>query len=215
MASAPTQYSPMEELANALTHGLGLALSLVAAPMLVIASARQDWLLVMGMSIFGASMIAVYTTSTLYHAIPHATAKQKLRVADHVAIYFLIAGTYTPFTLGALRGAWGWTMFGLMWTLALTGVIFKLTLGMRYPRSSTAFYVGMGWVAIIAIKPMLAMIPSAGLWWILAGGLCYTLGVPFYMMKRTRYTHAVWHVFVLAGSACHFWSVLHYAMQPS
>lgn len=213
MASAPTQYSPTEELANALTHGLGLALSLVAAPMLIIASARHDWLLVMGMSIFGASMIAVYTTSTLYHAIPHATAKQKLRVADHVAIYFLIAGTYTPFTLGALRGAWGWTMFGLMWTLALTGVLFKLTLGMRYPRSSTAFYVGMGWVAIVAIKPMLALIPSAGLWWILAGGLCYTLGVPFYMMKRTRYTHAVWHVFVLAGSACHFWSVLHYAAK--
>ena len=210
MSVAP-EYTHTEEILNAVTHGVGLVLSLVALPVLIVAASRHDWLQVVGMSIFGATMIAVYTTSTLYHAIPHPVTKRKLRVADHVAIYLLIAGTYTPFTLGALRGAWGWSMFGVLWALAIVGVVFKLTLGMRFPRSSTAFYVGMGWVAIVAIKPMMAMIPSAGLFWILAGGVCYTLGVPFYLMKRTRYTHAVWHLFVLGGTACHFWSVLHYA----
>jgi hemolysin III len=208
-------YSPAEELANAATHGVGLVLSLVALPMLILsAAARHDWLEVAGATVFGLTLTAVYTTSTLYHAMPSETAKHRLRVADHIAIYFLIAGTYTPFTVGALRGAWGWSLFGVLWALALLGVVFKLTLGMRYPRASTAFYVGMGWMVVVAIKPMMAVIPTAGLYWLLAGGLCYTLGVPFYLMKQTRFTHAVWHVFVLGGSGCHFWSVLHYAMQP-
>jgi hemolysin III len=205
-------YTVAEEVANAATHGVGLVLSLVAVPVLILTTAgRHDWLQVMGMSVFGATMIAVYTTSTLYHAVPHAEAKRRLRVADHIAIYLLIAGTYTPFTLGVLRGVWGWSLLGVLWTLALVGVAFKLTLGMRFPRASTAFYVAMGWMCIVAIKPMMTHIPGAGLFWLVAGGLCYTLGVPFYMMKGRRFTHAVWHVFVLGGSACHFWSVLHYA----
>ena len=210
--SQSRMYTVAEEVANAATHGVGLVLSLVALPVLILTTAgRHDWLQVMGMSVFGATMIAVYTTSTLYHAVPHAEAKRRLRVADHIAIYLLIAGTYTPFTLGVLRGVWGWSLLGVLWTLALVGVAFKLTLGMRFPRASTAFYVAMGWMCIVAIKPMMTHIPGAGLFWLVAGGLFYTLGVPFYMMKGRRFTHAVWHVFVLGGSACHFWSVLHYA----
>jgi hemolysin III len=209
-------YSPAEELANTATHGVGLVLSLIALPVLIVAAgARHDWLEVAGAVVFGATLIAVYTTSTLYHATKSEVAKRRLRTADHIAIYCLIAGTYTPFMIGALRGAWGWSMFGVLWALALFGVIFKLTLGMRFPRASTAFYLGMGWMCVVAIKPMVAQIPEAGLWWLFAGGLCYTLGVPFYLMKRARYAHAVWHLFVLGGSGCHFWSVLHYAALPA
>ena len=209
-------YSPAEELANAATHGVGLLLSLVALPLLILSAvARHDWLEVAGATVFGVTLTAVYTTSTLYHAIPSDVARHRLRVADHIAIYFLIAGTYTPFMVGALRGVWGWSLLVVLWTLALLGVLFKLTLGMRFPRASTAFYVGMGWMCVVAIKPMMALIPSAGLYWLFAGGLCYTLGVPFYLMKQTRYTHAVWHLFVLGGSGCHFWCVLHYAALPA
>ncbi len=205
-------YSPAEEVANAATHGVGLVLSLVALPVLIFtAVAQHDWLAVLGASVYGVTLLAVYTTSTLYHSVPSETAKRRLRIADHIAIYFLIAGTYTPFTLGVLRGAWGWSLFGVLWGLVVLGVVFKLTLGMRFPRASTAFYVGMGWICVVAIKPMMTLIPGPGLFWLVAGGLCYTLGVPFYLMKRTRYTHAVWHVFVLGGSGCHFWSVLNYA----
>lgn len=210
--SQSRMYTVAEEVANAATHGVGLVMSLVALPVLVLAAAgRHDWLQVAGMSVFGATMIAVYTTSTLYHAVPHVEAKRRLRVADHVAIYLLIAGTYTPFTLGVLRGVWGWSLLGVLWTLALLGVVFKLTLGMRFPRASTAFYLAMGWMCIVAVKPMTELIPGEGLFWLVAGGLCYSLGVPFYVMKGRRFTHAVWHIFVLGGSACHFWSVLHYA----
>jgi len=213
--ASPRFYDPAEEVANAATHGVGLVLSVVALPILILAAiARHAWLEVVGASVFGATLIAVYTTSTLYHAVPSDRAKHRLRVADHIAIYFLIAGTYTPFTLGVLRGAWGWSLFGVLWTLVALGVVFKLTLGMRFPRASTALYVGMGWLCVVAIKPMVTLIPVDGLLWLFAGGLCYTLGVPFYLMKKTRYTHAVWHVFVMAGSACHFWSVLHYASLP-
>ena len=205
-------YTPAEEWANALTHGVGLLLSLVAVPILLLTTvARHDWLQVAGASVFGATMIALYTTSTLYHAIPHEVTKHRLRVADHIAIYFLIAGTYTPFTLGVLRGVWGWSLFGVLWSLAVLGVVFKLTLGMRFPRASTAFYLAMGWMCVVAIKPMMTLIPGDGLFWLVAGGLFYTLGVPFYLMKGRQFTHAVWHLFVLGGSACHFWSVLHYS----
>jgi len=202
-----------EEIANSLTHGAGLVASLVGLPVLVIAAAgRGDSLQVIGCSVFAASLVALYAASTTYHALPASRAKHVLRVVDHVAIYLLIAGTYTPFTLGVLRGAWGWTLFGVVWSLAALGIVFKTVLGFRYPRASTLFYVGMGWLAVVAIRPMTEQMPAAGLAWIAAGGLFYSAGVAFYAWERQRYSHAVWHLFVLGGSACHFFAVLWYAL---
>ncbi len=205
-------YTPGEELANAITHGIGLLLSLVGVPLLVLHSlSRGDALVVVGMSVFGAALVAVYASSTLYHAVRPSRTKQLLQVADHVAIYLLIAGTYTPFSLGVLRGTLGWSLLGVIWTLAVLGIVFKVAFRTRFERLSTAFYVGMGWVAIVAIKPLAQAMPSAGFWLLVGGGLCYTAGVFFYVRTSPRYMHAVWHLFVMAGSACHFFSVLHYA----
>lgn len=210
---SPRAVSVREELANALTHGVGFVASLVGVPILVLSAlSRGELLAVIGASVFGATLIALYAASTLYHAVPHQTLKQRLRVADHAAIYLLIAGTYTPFTLGVLRGAWGWTLFGFVWTLAALGVFFKVVLGSgRFPKASTAIYLAMGWVIILAIKPMIANMDSAGLWLLIAGGLCYTGGVVFYIDKRRAWTHPVWHLFVLGGSVCHYFAVLGYA----
>ena len=181
-----------EEIANAVTHGLGLAASLIGMPVLVVAAAgRGDAALVVGCSVFAASLIALYAASTLYHAVRPSRAKQLLRVVDHVAIYLLIAGTYTPFTLGVLRGAWGWTLFGLVWSFAALGIVFKTVLGMRYPRASTVFYLAMGWLAVVAVRPIVAQVPWPGLVWIAAGGLLYTGGVVFYVLEHRRYSHAV------------------------
>jgi hemolysin III len=205
-----------EEIANAVTHGIGLLLSIAALPILVVvASGRHVPVMVVGMVVFASSLIALYAASTMYHALPASKAKQVFRVIDHAAIYLLIAGTYTPFTLGVLRGAWGWSLFGVIWTLALLGVLFKTTLGFRYPRVSTALYVAMGWMIVIALKPMLATIPMTGLLWLLAGGLCYTGGVAFYVWDNKKFAHAVWHLFVLGGSVCHFVAVLLYAVPRS
>ena len=185
--------------------------SLIGVPFLIAAYlARGDLLMVIGVSVFAASLLAVYTTSTLYHAIPHPRAKQWLRTADHVAIYLLIAGTYTPFTLGVLRGAWGWSLFAAIWTLAALGIVFKVLFHQRFKRISTAFYLAMGWAIVVAIRPLAIALPDAGLWLLAAGGLFYTGGVVFYV-RKWRYTHAIWHCFVLGGSACHFFAVLHYA----
>ncbi len=204
-------YSREEEIANALTHGAGLLASLIGVPLLIATYlARGDALMVIGVSVFAASLVAVYTTSTLYHAVPHPRAKRVLRVADHVAIYLLIAGTYTPFTLGVLRGAWGWSMLAAVWTLAALGIFFKVVFHKRFKRLSTAFYIMMGWVIVIALRPMALAMPSAGLMLLAAGGLLYTGGVFFYV-RKARYTHAIWHCFVLGGSACHFFAVLRYA----
>ncbi len=204
-------YTPREELANALTHGAGLLASLLGLPVLIVSFlARGDALLVLGVSVFGASLVALYTASTLYHALPSPRAKQILQIVDHVAIYLLIAGTYTPFTLGVLRGAWGWGLLGAIWTLAGLGIVFKVLFRTRHPRLSTAFYVAMGWVVIVAIRPLALALPGAGLWLLVAGGLLYTGGVFFYV-RKTRYTHAIWHCFVLGGSACHFFAVFGYA----
>jgi len=204
-----------EEIANSVTHGVGLVLSIAALPVLVaVAAVRHDtWQVVAG-SIFASTLIALYAASTVYHALPPSKAKKVFRVIDHSAIYLLIAGTYTPFTLGVLRGGWGWSLFGVAWGLAALGVVFKTTLGFRYPRLSTAIYVLMGWMILFAIKPAIALVPRAGLLWLLAGGLCYTGGVYFYSRDRLRYGHAIWHLFVLAGSACHFVAVLGYAGGP-
>jgi len=198
-----------EELANSAIHGTGLLFSLAALPILLLAGGARAPLHLVGTVIFGLSMILVYTTSTVYHALHESRAKRVFRVLDHSAIYLLIAGTYTPFALGALRGPWGWTIFGVIWSLAVFGIVSKLTIGFRYPRLSTLLYVGMGWMGIVAIQPLLARVPLAGLAWLLAGGLCYTGGVFFYVYDtRVRFGHAVWHVFVMAGTVCHFVAVL-------
>jgi hemolysin III len=198
-----------EELANSVIHGTGLLFSLAALPVLLLAGGANAPLHLFGTAVFGLSMILVYSTSTVYHALRESRAKRVFRVLDHSAIYLLIAGTYTPFALGALHGPWGWTIFGVIWSLALFGIVSKLTIGFKYPRLSTLLYVGMGWMGIVAIQPLLAHVPLAGLGWLLAGGLCYTGGVVFYVYDtRVRFGHAVWHVFVMAGTVCHFVAVL-------
>jgi hemolysin III len=205
--------SPREELANALTHGVGFVASLVGLPILVLAAASHgERAALVGLSVFGAALVALYAASTLYHAVSHPTLKQRLRVLDHAAIYLLIAGTYTPFTLGVLRGRWGWTLFGIVWTLAALGVLFKVLFGSgAMARLSTAVYVAMGWVVIIAIKPLMAAMDSAGLILLVAGGVLYTGGVVFYVDKRRAWSHPVWHLCVMGGSVCHYFAVLFYA----
>lgn len=201
-----------EEIANSVTHGVAALASVVALPiLLVVAISRRDPWQVVGGAVFGATLVMLYLASTLYHALPHARAKRVFRVLDHSAIYLLIAGTYTPFALGALRGPWGWALLGAVWTLAALGITAKATLGFRFPRLSTAVYVAMGWLAVIAVQPLLAHVGVAGLMWLLAGGLCYTAGVVFFAWERLRYGHMVWHLFVAAGSVCHFFAVLWYA----
>lgn len=198
-----------EELANSAIHGTGLLFSLAALPVLLIAGGTTAPLHLIGSAIFGLSMILVYSTSTVYHALRESRAKRVFRVLDHSAIYLLIAGTYTPFALGALRGPWGWTILGVIWSLAVFGIVSKLTVGFRYPRLSTVLYVGMGWMGIVAIQPMLSLVPLAGLSWLLGGGLFYTGGIFFYVHDtRVRFGHAVWHLFVMAGTLCHFVAVL-------
>lgn len=205
--SAAAPYSRPEELAHSLTAGLGILACAVAIPMLVWASTPDPWRLATGL-VFGMSALAMFVTSVIYHLASQPQLKQVLRKLDHSAIYLLIAGTYTPIALVAIEGAWGWSLFGIIWTLAVVGIAAKLWLGFRYPRLSVAMYLGMGWLAVIAIKPMIEALTLGQLLWILAGGLLYTAGVPFYVWKSKRYTHAVWHLFVLGGVACHFAAVL-------
>jgi hemolysin III len=201
-----------EEIANCVSHGVGLLAALVATPVLVIAAARRgDAVAVVGASVFAGTVVLLYLASTLYHALPPNKAKRVFRVIDHSAIFLLIAGTYTPFTLGVLRGAWGWTLFGIVWGLAVLGVTLKAVGGIRYPRLSTALYVGMGWIALVAIRPLWLHVPLAGWLWLIAGGLAYTGGIAFYAAERVRYGHFVWHVFVLTGTTCHFFAVLWHA----
>jgi hemolysin III len=201
-----------EEIANSVTHGVAALASVAALPILLaVAIGRGDAWQVVGGAIFGATLILLYTASTLYHALTHAGAKRVFRVLDHSAIYLLIAGTYTPFALGALRGPWGWSLLAAVWALAALGITAKATLGFRFPRLSTAVYIGMGWLGVIAFRPLMAHIGVAGIMWLVAGGLCYTAGVIFFAWERLRYGHMVWHLFVAAGSVCHFFAVLWYA----
>ena len=205
--SAAAPYSRSEELAHSLTAGLGIVACAVAIPVLVWASMSDPWRLVTGL-VFGLTALAMFVTSVAYHAASRPELKVVLRKLDHSAIYLLIAGTYTPFTLVAMERAWGWTLFGIAWALAVFGVIAKFTIGFRFPKLSLALYLGMGWMSIIAIKPMIEALTTMQLGWIIAGGLFYTAGTPFYAWKSKKYTHAVWHLFVLAGVACHFVAVL-------
>jgi hemolysin III len=208
MTSSP--YSAREEWLNCAVHVVGIVASLVALPVLLLTAHRtgDPWLLLGGLT-FGLSALLMFSTSSLYHAAKNPATRQRLRRVDHAAIYLLIAGTYTPFTLGALRGSWGWSLAAIIWTLALLGIVFKTTsLGFRFHRTSVALYVAMGWLAVVAAKPLMQHLSTLELSWLVAGGLCYTLGVAFYVWKSRPYTHAIWHVFVLAGVACHFVTVL-------
>jgi len=203
-----------EEIANAVSHGVGLLLAVLAALILVVAAVQRGGVAeIAGASVFGTTMVLAYLTSTLYHALPRNRAKQVFRILDHGAIFLLIAGTYTPFTLGPLRGSWGWTLFGLVWGLALVGIVFKAVGGVRYPKLSTAVYIAMGWLVVIAIEPLRLTLPMSGLIWLLAGGIAYTAGVAFFAPRRLRYSHFVWHLFVIAGTACHFAAVLWYVAE--
>lgn len=204
--------SPGEEIANSVSHGVGLLAGLAAIPVLVVSAVRRGGAAgIVGASVFAGTVVLLYLASTLYHALPGNRAKRVFRVLDHSAIFLLIAGTYTPFTLGVLRGAWGWTLFGLVWGVALAGVVLKAVGGVRHPILSTCLYLGMGWLVLIAVRPLWLRVPPAGLLWLLAGGLAYTAGVAFFAAERLRYGHFVWHLFVLAGTACHFIAVLWYA----
>lgn len=200
-------YTAPEELAHALTAGLGIVACAFAIPWLAWATAG-DLPRLVGALAFGASALAMFVTSVFYHRERDLERKVTLRKLDHAAIYLLIAGTYTPFTLLTMRNPWGWVLFGVVWTLAIAGIAAKLTVGLRYPRLSTFMYLGMGWLIVIAINPLRESLTTAELGWIAAGGLLYTGGVPFYVWKSRRYTHAVWHLFVLGGVACHFAAVL-------
>ncbi len=211
-ASCKRTQSLGEEIANSISHGVGLLAAVVAAPFLISDAAQRGEIAgVVGASVFATTMVLLYSASVLYHLPPTDRAKQLLQVLDHCAIYLLIAGTYTPFTLGVLRGAWGWTLLGLIWSLALFGVILKTLHGVRYPRFSLGLYLAMGWVVVIAAKPLLLLMSVEGLLWLAAGGLAYTAGVIFYAAEHVRYSHFVWHLFVLAGTTCHFIAVLRYA----
>ncbi|HJS47873.1 MAG TPA: hemolysin III family protein [Gemmatimonadales bacterium] len=204
--------SPGEEFANSLSHGIGLLAALAGAPVLLLAAVRNGTSAnVVGAAVFAATAVLLYLASTLYHAIPQGRAKGILRTLDHGAIFLLIAGTYTPFTLGVLRGTWGWWLFGLVWSLALVGVLLKATSLLRHPVLSTGLYLTLGWLALIAIRPLWLHVPLAGLLWLLAGGLSYTAGVAFFAARRLRYSHFIWHLWVLTGTGCHYFAVLWYA----
>ena len=195
------------ERLNAWTHLVGTMLSISGASVLItLAAMMGDPWKIVSVSIFGATLILLYSASTLYHSL-RGRAKAILRKLDHLSIYLLIAGTYTPFTLIGLRGPWGWGLFAAIWTIALAGVVFKLFHTGRFPRLSTALYVAMGWLVVVAIKPMLASIDAWTLGWLLAGGVFYTLGTYFYHRESIPYAHAIWHLFVIAGSVCHFVAV--------
>jgi len=197
-----------DEIASAITHGLGAIAALAGGSVLITLTAiyGDAWQLATTI-VFSATLLLLYVASTLYHAIPHPGAKARLQVFDHCAIYLLIAGTYTPFTLIGLRGPWGWGLFTAIWTLAAAGVVFKLFFTGRFRLLSTFIYLGMGWAVVVAIKPLLHSVDAFSLGWLLAGGLFYTLGTWFYQRDSVRYFHAIWHLFVLAGSVCHFVAV--------
>ena len=203
-----------EELANGVSHGIALVVCLLATPFLISTAIRSGggaWSVV-GSGIFAGTMIFMYLSSTLYHVLPENRAKRVFRVLDHGAIFLLIAGTYTPFTLGVLRGAWGWTLFGLVWGMAILGLVLKLVGVMQHPVLSTGLYLAMGWLIVIAIRPLWLKVPLPGILWLLAGGIAYTAGVGFYAAERVRYSHFVWHLFVVLGTTCHFFAVLWYSV---
>lgn len=209
-------HSLREEIANALTHGLGAVVALGAGAVLITLTALwgDGWQLA-GAIVFSVALVLLYVASTLYHAITHTGAKARLKVFDHCAIYLLIAGTYTPFTLISLRGSLGWALFAAIWTLAFAGILFKLFFTGRFKLVSTLMYIAMGWLSVLAIGPMLRQLDPWTLGWLFAGGIAYTAGTLFYLNQRIRYSHAIWHAFVLAGSVCHFVAVSLQVLSPA
>jgi hemolysin III len=204
----------VEELANVATHGLGLVASLAALPVLVLLAARAgDPLVLVGVSIFGITLVSAYAASTIYHALPNGPRKSLWRSLDQSAVYLLIAGTYTPFALGALRGPVGYTLLGIMWLAAAAGIIAKAGLGIHAPRAENFIYLGMGWLVLVVTDPLLASIGWAGLSWLLGGGIAYSVGIIFLVgQSRVRFGHCAWHIFVLGGSACHAIAVANYGL---
>lgn len=200
-----------EEIASGVTHGIGLLLAVAAVPVLIVLGAlRGDTIHVAGFTVYGASLVLVYASSTLYHAFQHPQLKHAFRILDHAAIYLLIAGTYTPVTLLSLNEPPGWTLLGAVWTLAVLGCIFKLFFVDRFEGLSTVLYLVMGWLVVLVLEPFLAAVPPDALMWLIAGGLSYTVGVVFFVWERMPYNHAVWHLFVIGGSACHYVAMLIY-----
>jgi hemolysin III len=198
-----------EEIANSITHGIGAALSIAALVILVVfASKYGDAWRIVSFSIYGSTLFILYISSTLYHSFTNSRLKQFFKILDHSSIYLLIAGTYTPVTLVSMRGPWGWTIFGLIWAMAIGGIITKIFLIDKYKIVSVLLYVAMGWLVILAYKPMLQMIPQGLIIWLLIGGICYTFGLVFYAIKKVPYFHFIWHLFVLAGSITHFFGIL-------
>ncbi|MBJ2174326.1 hemolysin III family protein [Aureibaculum sp. A20] len=209
-----TYYNSTEERLNVLTHAIGLVLSIIALVVLIIhannhGTARH----IVSFSIFGASLILLYSASTFYHYSQQPELRKKLNILDHAAIYVLIAGTYTPFTLITLKGTLGWTIFGITWGIALVGVFLKLFYTGRFEKISTAAYIGMGWIIIFAVKPLLENLPINGLYWLLAGGVFYTVGAILYSIPKIKYNHTIFHVFVLLGSFSHFMAIYFYVLQ--
>jgi len=209
-ALSKRMHSSSEELANIISHGIGLIAALIGAPILLFAArdtgSRGFFI---GTIVFVATMLALYLSSTLYHVWPETRTKYALQLFDHCAIFFLIAGTYTPFALGPLRGIWGSTILGVVWAVAFFGVIVKATRGtLRHRKLAMSLYLGMGWSALIILWPLILKVPPTALFWLFAGGVAYTTGVLFFVNKRLRYGHFVWHLFVLAGTSCHFLALL-------
>jgi len=217
----PDVETRVEEAINCVTHGVGAGLAAAALAVLVtLAATRGEARHIVGVSVYGASLLGLYVASTLYHACrcgrPDRTRlRLALKALDHIGIYCLIAGTYTPFLIVLIRGGWGWTMLCVLWGLALLGTVFKLYYVNRFEVASTLLYVAMGWIGIIGAKPLLLSLPGGALAWVLAGGIAYTAGVVFFLWERLPFNHAIWHLFVLAGSACHFLAVLLYVVPAA
>jgi len=210
---AEDAYSAGEELANSITHGVGAVLSIVALVLMVVLAVTQSSVIaVVSASIYGASLVLLFLASTLYHSFQKPGLKSILKTLDHCAIYILIAGTYTPFMLISLQGAWGYSMTAIIWSLAVFGIFFKVFYRHRFPKLSLFTYIAMGWLIIVASTEMMAKVPLSGLVLLAAGGLVYTLGTIFYVWERCPYNHAVWHVFVLAGAGCHFFAIYIYVI---
>jgi hemolysin III len=203
-----------EEIANAISHGVGMLAAIAITPFLIIKAMPLGAGAITGAAIFGATMIILYASSAIYHSLPHSRAKKIFQILDHSAIFLLIAGTYTPFTLSVLHGAWGWTLFGLIWGLAVVGVVMKTIHTNGTSKLSIALYLAMGWLAVFAVKPLYNSMPAWGLFWIIAGGIMYSAGVGFFAYDhKVKYNHLIWHLFVLAGTTCHVIAVICYAFQ--
>jgi hemolysin III len=211
---SPTRaWTAGEEVAHAVTHGVGLLAAIVGLVVLLVeAAATRDPWRITACAVYATTLVLLYGTSTLYHALSATRARRVFRVLDHSAIFLLIAGTYTPFALVSLRGPWGWALLGIVWGLGVLGITAKAIFGTRWPIVSTVIYLGMGWVVLVAAKPLVAHVPAGGIAWLVAGGIAYTAGIVFYAWTRLRYSHAIWHLFVLAGSACHYVAVARYVV---